>query len=87
MQAADHFEALDDSVRRHLMDALTVARGNQRQAAALLRVTRWRLARMITRFELRDFATSIRNAGRDLSEPSVAGEATPETSMSAHDRH
>jgi len=83
MEAADHFETLDDSVRRHVVDALTVAQGNQGRAATLLGVTRWKLARMITRFELRDFVTRIRNAGRDLSEASVAGEVTPEASCAA----
>jgi hypothetical protein len=77
-----HFETLETAVRRHIMDALTLARGNQRQAAALLGVTRWKLARMITRFELRDFVNGIRGVDQDTTETSPAEEATPEASFS-----
>jgi DNA-binding NtrC family response regulator len=60
MEASLHFETLEAAVRRIIMDALTLAGGNQRQAATLLGVSRWRLARMIRRLELGDFVTSMR---------------------------
>src|SRR5439155_7583356 len=47
------FETLENAVRRHVVDALALARGNQRQAAVLLAVSRWKLARLVKRFELR----------------------------------
>ncbi len=79
-----HFETLENAIRRHIMDALALARGNQRQAAVLLGVTRWKLARMITRFDLRDFVNGIRNVDRQTS---VVHEAAPEALTSgAHDR-
>jgi regulatory Fis family protein len=79
-----HFETLEDAVRRHIMDALMLAGGNQRQAAALLGVTRWKLARMITRFDLRDFVNGIRSVDQQTS---VAQEAAPEALTSgSHDR-
>ena len=79
-----HFETLENAIRRHIMDALTLARGNQRQAAALLAVTRWKLARMITRFDLRDFVNGIRHVDEQTS---VVHEAAPEALTSRpHDR-
>jgi len=74
------FETLENAVRRHIMDALVLARGNQRQAAALLGVTRWKLARMITRFELREFVDGIRGVHQHPAE-----EAAPEASIA--DQH
>ena len=62
MEASD-FETLENTVKRHVMDALTLTRGNQRQAATLLGVTRWKLARMIERFGLQGFVSTMRNAG------------------------
>jgi len=59
---ANDFETLADTVKRHVIDALTAARGNQRQAAMLLGVTRWKLGRLIVRFALRDFVQTIRSA-------------------------
>ena len=79
------FETLETAVRRHIMDALALARGNQRQAAALLGVTRWKLARMITRFDLRDFVNGIRGVDQHATETSPAAEAAPEASIS--DQH
>jgi transcriptional regulator with GAF, ATPase, and Fis domain len=61
MQASD-FEPLENMVKRHVMDALTLTQGNQRQAAALLGVTRWKLARLIVRLGLQDFVRTIRSA-------------------------
>ena len=55
------FETLENAVRRHVVEALTLRRGNQRQAAALLGVTRWKLSRMVKRFQLRDFVTTLRS--------------------------
>ena len=48
------FETLATTVRRHVVDALALAHGNQRQAAVLLAVSRWKLARLVKRFKLRD---------------------------------
>ena len=79
------FETLENAVRRHIMDALVLARGNQRQAAALLGVTRWKLARMITRFELREFVDGIRGVDQHTTETSRAEEAAPEASIA--DQH
>ena len=59
---ASGFETLDDTVKRHVMDALTLAEGNQRRAAALLGITRWTLRRLIVRFALRDFLSTTRSA-------------------------
>lgn len=56
------FETLENTVKRHVIDALTAARGNQRQAAALLGITRWKLGRFIVRFDLRDFVRTVRGA-------------------------
>jgi len=80
-----HFETLENAVRRHIVDALTLARGNQRQAAALLGVTRWKLARMITRFDLRDFVNGIRGVDQHTAETSFAEDPAPEASIS--DQH
>ena len=60
MEGSD-FETLEGTVKRHVIDALTLARGNQRQAAALLGITRWKLGRLIVRFALRDFVRTIRS--------------------------
>jgi hypothetical protein len=50
-------------MKGHLMNALTLTRGNQRQAAALLGVTRWKLGRLIVRLGPQDFVMTARNAG------------------------
>jgi transcriptional regulator of acetoin/glycerol metabolism len=60
MEASD-FETLENTVKRHVIDALTLTRGNQRQAAALLGITRWKLGRFIVRFALREFVRTIRS--------------------------
>jgi len=60
MEPSD-FETLESTVRRHVMDALTLARGNQRRAAALLAVTRWKLRRLILRFALRDYVREVQS--------------------------
>jgi len=54
-------------------------------AATLLGVTRWKLGRMITRIDLREYVMRIRNVAEDGTQPSVAGEAAPEPSASGHD--
>ena len=54
------FETLETTVRGHVMDALTLTHGNQGQAAALLGV---KLSRIVKRFELRDFVTTLRSTG------------------------
>jgi hypothetical protein len=79
---ASHFETLDRSVRRYLMDALTLTRGNLRKAAVLLGVSRWRLARLITRYDLRGFVASVKADGHHVTETPVAAEAAPEASTS-----
>ena len=48
------FDTLEIAMRKHLVEALALAHGNQRQAAVLLGVSRWKLARLVKRFELRD---------------------------------
>ena len=53
MEASD-FKTLENTVKRHVMDALILTRGNQRQAATLLGITRWKVARLIVRFGLRE---------------------------------
>jgi len=58
------FETLATAVRRHVVDALALAHGNQRQAAVLLAVSRWKLARLVKRFELRDLVTTMRSEGK-----------------------
>jgi DNA-binding MarR family transcriptional regulator len=83
MEAGHDFETLEAAVRRHLMDALTRTRGKQRQAASLLGVTRWKLARMVERFELRDFVTRLRNADEHVTRTPVAAGA-PEASTCGH---
>ena len=80
MEARPDFETLETALRRHLIDALTHTRGNQRQAAALLGVTRWKLARMMKRFDLHDVVTTLRGAGEHVTRTPVAARA-PE----AHD--
>jgi len=72
------FETLDAAVRRHVVDALALVHGNQRQAAALLGVSRWKLARLVKRFELRDVVTTMRSEGEPGTRTSV-GEGAPET--------
>ena len=57
------FETLETAVRRHVVDALALARGNQRRAAVLLGVSRWKLARMVKRLELRDVVATKRSEG------------------------
>ena len=65
------FETLETAVRRHLADALALAHGNQRQAAVLLGVSRWKLARMVKRFELRDLVTTMRSDGEPVTRTPV----------------
>jgi len=72
---AEHFKTLDSTIQKHLMDALTLAGGNQRHAAALLGVTRWRLGRLIARFELRDLVTRMRTVARESTVSSVTERA------------
>jgi len=62
MEEKHDFETLDALIRRHVADALTVARGNQREAASLLGITRWKLARMLKRFDLRGRVSAMRDA-------------------------
>jgi len=79
-----HFETLESTIRRRIMEALTLAQGNQRQAAALLGVTRWKLARMIARFELRDFVNGIRGVDQQATQTSTVEEAAPEATASSY---
>jgi len=72
------FETLETAVRRHVVDALALARGNQRQAAVLLAVSRWKLARLVKRFELRDLVTTMRKEG-EPGTPTAVGDGPPET--------
>jgi len=72
----DDFETLEAAVRRHVVDALAVARGNQRRAAVLLAVSRWKLARLVKRFELRDLVTTMRSEVEPVPQ-SPAGEGDP----------
>jgi len=78
------FETLETAVRRHLVDALTLAHGNQRQAAALLGVTRWELARLVKRFELRHHVTTMRSEGEPVTRKPV-GDGAPERAPYGHD--
>jgi len=78
------FETLDTAVRRHVADALALAHGNQRRAAALLGVSRWKLARLVKRFELRDLVTTMRSEGEPGTRTPV-GEGAPETARCGHD--
>ena len=78
------FETLETAVRRHLVDALTLAHGNQRQAAALLGVTRWKLARLVKRFELRHHVTTMRSEGEPVTRKPV-GDGAPERAPYGHD--
>jgi hypothetical protein len=78
------FETLETAVRRHLIDALALAHGNQRHAAVLLGVSRWKLARMLKRFELRDLVATMRSEGEQGTPTPVGGGAT-ETARSGHD--
>jgi len=78
------FETLETAVRRHLVEALALAHGNQRRAAALLDVSRWRLARLVKRFELRDLVTTMRSEGEPRTRTPV-GEGTPESARFSHD--
>ena len=78
------FETLETAVRRHLADALALAHGNQRQAAVLLGVSRWKLARMIKRFELRDLVTTMRREGEPGTQTAV-DDGPPETAQCVRD--
>ena len=80
----DDFDTLDTTVRRHLVDALALARGNQRQAAVLLGVSRFKLARMVKRFELRDLVAAMRSEGEHVTR-TPAGKGAPETARCGHD--
>jgi hypothetical protein len=72
------FETLETAVRRHVMDAMALAHGNQRAASLLLGVSRWKLARMVKRFELHDFVATMKSEGEHLPRTSV-GERASET--------
>src|SRR5262252_3163594 len=61
------FETLEQAIRRHVVDAVKLARGNQRRTAALLDVSRWRLARLVKRFELADLVTALRRERQPAS--------------------
>jgi len=78
------FETLEAAVRRHLVDALALARGNQRQAAVLLGVSRWKLARMVKHFDLRDLVTTLRGEGERVTRTPVE-EGAPEAARCGHD--
>ena len=78
------FETLETAVRGHLVNALALAHGNQREAAALLGVSRWKVARMVKRFGLRDFVVAMRSEGEHATRtPRV--ERTPEKVAGGHD--
>ena len=78
------FETLATAVRRHVVDALALAHGNQRQAAVLLAVSRWKLARLVKRFELRDLVTTMRSDGEPVTRTPV-GDGAPERAQRGHD--
>ena len=78
------FETLENAVRRHVVDALALARGNQRQAAVLLAVSRWKLARLVKRFELRDLVTTMRREGEPGTRTAV-DDGPPETAQCVRD--
>ena len=82
MEVTGEFETLDAAVRRHLVEALELAHGNQRQAAVLLAVSRWKLARMVKRYGLDDLVATLRVEGAHRT-PSPELEA-PSDSV-AHD--
>ena len=84
MEVRHDFETLETAVRRHVMDALTLTHGNQRQAAVLLGVSRWKLARTVKRFELRDLVATMRSEGEHVARTPVR-EGAPETERSGHD--
>ena len=81
MEGRHDFETLETAVRRHLIDALTQARGNQRQAATLLGVSRWKLARMVKRFELRPLVVTMRSEGEEVTRTPREEEAREPASM------
>ena len=70
------FDTLEIAMRKHLVEALALAHGNQRQAAVLLGVSRWKLARLVKRFELRDLVTTMRSEVEPVPQ-SPAGEGDP----------
>ena len=78
------FETLETAMRRHLVDALALAHGNQRQAAALLGVSRWKLARLVKRYELRDLVTTMRSEGEPGARTPLS-EGAPERARIGHD--
>ena len=84
MEVRHDFQTLETAVRRHLVDALTLAHGNQRHAATLLGVSRWKLARMVKGFELRDFVTTMRNESGRVTRTPLEAEV-PEAAKSGHD--
>jgi DNA-binding MarR family transcriptional regulator len=84
MEVRHDFETLETAVRRHLVDALALAHGNLRQAAELLGVSRWKLARMVEHFELRDLVATMRSEGEHVRQ-TPAGEGAPETARCGHD--
>lgn len=47
-------QALEDVERRHIIDALRQTRGNKRQAAAILQISRGTLYRRLTQYGLAD---------------------------------
>lgn len=84
MEARHDFETLEIRVRRHVTDALGLARGNLRQTAVLLGVSRWAVARMVKRFELRDVVAAMRNQGEHATR-TPEGERADETVRYRHD--
>jgi len=84
MEVGHDFPTLETAVRRHVVDALTLANGNQRHAAALLDVSRWKLARMIKRFGLRDLVTTMRNDSEHVRGTRMEAEV-PEAARHSHD--
>ena len=67
MEMTDDFQTLEAAVRRHVLDALALAQGNQRRAAVLLGVSRWTLARMVKRFELGPLVATMRSEGEKVT--------------------
>ena len=54
------------------------------ETAVLLGVSRWKLARMIKRFELRDLVTTMRSDGEPVTRTPV-GDGAPERAQRGHD--
>ena len=77
------FETLEQAIRRHVVDAVKLAQGNQRRTAALLHVSRWRLARLVKRFELADLVTTLRHE-RQPASPVLDVPPAPHVSPAGH---